>query len=265
MEMPHEFDDPNATIASIISALKAKAIDVPFASNKLKSGSGDQCLFVLDKLTEMALENANFHFSKIEVMEEAVVENSEDSIQVDEAEILADQLEEEEDVALAEDEDDDDEHHIVRLSDANVASRDQLYANELHEVPLKEILHNFTDANTMTAELRRVIPQLKVTIRSNLKDWRMHAEQIQKYEESINDQFKEIKPYLVQNVEEITQSMERIQSREAHLNTQFDGLLQIYRVRQNELAAIGEQYRESSGTLNSRAETLNNLNKELTK
>ncbi|KAI1728392.1 intra-flagellar transport protein 57 domain-containing protein [Ditylenchus destructor] len=260
LEMPHEFDDPNMTISNILGALKTKAIDIPFSPNKLKSGSGEQCLYILDKLTLMAVAKVNFLFSKIEMSEELLEGTDDGEEQVDEAEITTDQLEDEEEVAVAEDEDDE-EAALVR--GLGFESREPLYANELDEEPLKEILHNFTDVNTMNAELNRVIPQLKITIRSNLKDWRMHAEQMQKYQNVIQDQFKEIQPYLRQSTEEIAQSTERIQSRENNLNDQFDSLLQVYRIRKNELAAISEQYRESSGTLNSRTETLNNLNGEI--
>lgn len=82
---------------------------------------------------------------------------------------------------------------------------------------------NAADLERMRDELKRVIPQLKITIRSNMKDWRMHAEQLQKLETTLGEQYAELKPFLLRNGEEIGQAMERIQSREQHLNVKFNG------------------------------------------
>lgn len=71
----------------------------------------------------------------------------------------------------------------------------------------------------------------------------MHAEQIYKFENIINEKFAEVGPFLVQTTSEIGHVTERIQSREMHLNTQYDDLLQTYRHKQNDLAAISEKYR----------------------
>ena len=71
----------------------------------------------------------------------------------------------------------------------------------------------------------------------------MHTEQIQKNADTVDEQLGEVRPYLERNVKEIAQALERIQSREYHLNEQFSGLLQTYRLKQNELALVSEQYR----------------------
>lgn len=61
----------------------------------------------------------------------------------------------------------------------------------------------------------------------------MHGEQINKYEQIVEEQFLEIRPYLNKNTEEIKNSVERIQMRENHLNEQFSGLLNTYRYTTN--------------------------------
>lgn len=75
-----------------------------------------------------------------------------------------------------------------------------------------------TDAGQMQEELKRVIPQLKVTVRANLKDWRMRIEQMAKNEKELLEHYAELKPFLTRTSEEIEQTMERITSREHHLN-----------------------------------------------
>jgi predicted nucleic acid-binding Zn-ribbon protein len=77
---------------------------------------------------------------------------------------------------------------------------------------------NIRHIELMEEELKRVTPQLKVTIRANLKNWRMHAEQMQKIETLLNEQYSEMKPFLLRTSDEISKAMERIQTREQHLN-----------------------------------------------
>jgi len=115
----------------------------------------------------------------------------------------------------------------------------------------------------MQRELQRVIPQLKVTIRSTNRDWRMHSEQVQRLERQLMGEFREARPVLEQQLEEASRAMERIASREQHLNEQFQPLLHTHRLRRNELAELQERYRESSGTLTARTDSLNAINREM--
>jgi hypothetical protein len=46
----------------------------------------------------------------------------------------------------------------------------------------------------------------------------MHAEQMQKIETLLNEQYSEMKPFLLRTSDEISKAMERIQTREQHLN-----------------------------------------------
>ncbi|CAG9540310.1 unnamed protein product, partial [Cercopithifilaria johnstoni] len=57
---PHECDDPNGTISNILNALQSKNISITFPSNKLKTGAGEQCLYVLDTLADLALITSKF-------------------------------------------------------------------------------------------------------------------------------------------------------------------------------------------------------------
>lgn len=59
-----QFDDPNGTISNILDALRSKDIPVTFAPNKLKIGAGEQCLYVLDKLADLALIANQFSWIK---------------------------------------------------------------------------------------------------------------------------------------------------------------------------------------------------------
>lgn len=257
MEMPHEFDDPNETIARILDAIRSKGIDVNFPPNKLKSGAGPQCLYILLHLTGIALEQSGFQFGVIQPVEEPSTEEDTSSEQhLQQSELTADQFDEE--VEFAEDEDE----PLAEATDLGMDS------NGLLDVDVNEKIKgimssNAIDSHKMQHELKRVIPQLKITIRANQKDWRMHIEQMQKLETIMNQQYAEMTPILKKTSDEIEQAMEKIHTREQHLNDQFVSLLQLDRSKQNELAAISEQYKENSGLLNSRTEELNTLNGEI--
>uniref|UniRef100_A0A915M6V5 Uncharacterized protein n=2 Tax=Meloidogyne incognita group TaxID=654580 RepID=A0A915M6V5_MELJA len=82
-------------------------------------------------------------------------------------------------------------------------------------------------------------------------------------EAALSEQYAELHPILTSMDKEINDAMERISLREQNLNEQFSGLLNIYRTKKNELAAISEHYKESSVTLNSKTETLKNVNEEI--
>uniref|UniRef100_A0A1I8ETU9 Uncharacterized protein n=1 Tax=Wuchereria bancrofti TaxID=6293 RepID=A0A1I8ETU9_WUCBA len=68
--IPQEFDDPNGTILSILSALRSKNVSIAFAPNKLKTGAGEQCLYVLDKLADFALIAGQFCWTKADPVPE---------------------------------------------------------------------------------------------------------------------------------------------------------------------------------------------------
>ncbi|KAF7639827.1 hypothetical protein Mgra_00000747 [Meloidogyne graminicola] len=261
MEMPHEFEDPNATISRILNSLKEEKefnnINIP--ANKLKSGAGKQCVLLLFHLTAIALERSGFQYG---IMQQE--ENEEENIQLDEnqvdnAELTTDQFDD--DIELAEDEDN------PIMEDFDVINNDDLETNDILQIndPLKMIMQNGTTASldSMKEELERVIPQLRITIRGNQKDWQIRAEQIAKMETGLCEQYEELYPILTTMDKEITDAMERIFLREQNLNEQFANLLNIYRIKKNELAATSEHYKENSVTLNSKTETLRNINEEI--
>ncbi|KAH7726940.1 huntingtin-interacting protein-1 protein interactor [Aphelenchoides avenae] len=243
ISIPQEFDDPNMTISNIIDALKSKDIDCEYTPSRLRSGSGEACLYVLDKLSAAALEYCGFQFDRPKPVEKPA-EDEEGEEHVDEAEITADQFDDEE-APLAEDEDD--AALTIDMDGPAAAVEDVLDGSDLH-APLQGIMQTFNEPQTLKAEVER--------------DWRMHMEQIQKLEGAIKEQFDEVRPYLAHVSQEIAQSMERVESRERNLNQQLDHLLQQYRTAQNAFAEVRERYREASGGINSRNETLEKLNEE---
>ena len=84
---------------------------------------------------------------------------------------------------------------------------------------------NDTQIPQFRAEVERAVPQLKITIRSDAKDWRSHIDQMNKQLQSIKTHFLQAKPFLLETQKEIIDSTQRIEARERHINQQLSTLL----------------------------------------
>lgn len=155
---PQEHDDPNATVSNILSELRALGVRVDFPPSKLKGGSGEQVCYVLDRLAEEALKKKHFAFKRPTYPTETT---EEESVVEDDAELTLSKVEEE----LTEEPEDQDETAI----DLEV-----LKSRTSHNEPDQSgkpavILESTVDAAEWNLEVERVLPQLKVTIRTDLK------------------------------------------------------------------------------------------------
>ncbi|XP_077677132.1 intraflagellar transport protein 57 homolog isoform X5 [Eretmochelys imbricata] len=157
-EQPQEYDDPNATISNILSELRSFGRSVDFPPSKLKAGYGEQACYVLDCLAEEALKHTDFSWKRPAYPTE---ELEEEAITEDDAELTLNKLEEE----IEEEETDNEENFI----DLNVLKA-QTYRSDMNEsTKQEEILESTTDAAEWNLEVERVLPQLKVTIRTDNK------------------------------------------------------------------------------------------------
>uniref|UniRef100_A0A8R1EAG3 Uncharacterized protein n=1 Tax=Caenorhabditis japonica TaxID=281687 RepID=A0A8R1EAG3_CAEJA len=53
-----------------------------------------------------------------------------------------------------------------------------------------------TDAITWKQEVERVAPQLKITLRQDAKDWRLHLEQMISMHKNLDEKVEDVSPYL---------------------------------------------------------------------
>uniref|UniRef100_A0A915CDG5 Intraflagellar transport protein 57 homolog n=2 Tax=Parascaris univalens TaxID=6257 RepID=A0A915CDG5_PARUN len=251
--MPQEFDDPNATISNILSELRNHQVPVDFPPSKLKSGSGEHCLYVLDQLSDLALIAETFAWNRAQPVAE---DDEEIGICADEAEITAEEFNEEEDIAIAED---DDNGILMDLQSAPIPGLEKIEENK----PLDGILHSETDVNSWKLEVERMTPQLKITIRQDAKDWRMHLEQMQTYRSSVGELMNATWPPLDSMSKELEKNLERIAMREKHLNSQLEGLLNQLRSVRDKMAESKEKYKEASGGIMERTQTLQRVSDEI--
>ncbi|XP_037691089.1 intraflagellar transport protein 57 homolog isoform X2 [Choloepus didactylus] len=181
-EQPQEYDDPNATISNILSELRSFGRTADFPPSKLKSGYGEHVCYVLDCLAEETLKYIGFTWKRPTYPLE---ELEEETVPEDDAELTLNKVDEE----FVEEETDNEENFI----DLNVLKA-QTYRLDMNESAKQEdILESTTDASEWSLEVERVLPQLKVTIRTDNKDWRIHVDQMHQHKSGIEAALKETK------------------------------------------------------------------------
>nr|XP_027217532.1 intraflagellar transport protein 57 homolog [Penaeus vannamei] len=254
MEPPQEYDDPNSTVSSILDHLRQLGVTVDFPPSKLKAGFGEHVIFVLDRLADFALKTASFAWKK-PVYPTEDTGGDEGDVE-DEAELTLDKVEEE---MMAEFEDEEEEEeNIMHMDDLK-----DLTKQKDGDAWPDEILHSNTTSEEWRLELERVLPQLKVTIRTDNRDWRSHIEQMHEHRSKIDETLNFTQKQLDGLHSEITRSLEKIHSREKYLNGQLEPLLLEYRNLQNVAAESREQYRQVSGRLVEKSHELAQISDEL--
>lgn len=113
---PQEFDDPNVVISKIIKSLNEMDIATDFQSNKLISGAGPICVYVLDALASKVLKISTIQMLKPQIK---VEENSSLDIIENDSEIILEKLDEQ---SVVESESDD-ERERNSIYDLNLNDR----------------------------------------------------------------------------------------------------------------------------------------------
>ncbi|KAJ4443521.1 intraflagellar transport protein 57 homolog [Periplaneta americana] len=253
-EQPQEYDDPNSTISSILDSLREIGVNVDFPPNRLKQGYGEQAVDVLDNLVNAALKNASFSWNKPQPVAE--VEEDDEELE-DESELLLEKVEEEM-AAEFSDEEEETLLHIDDLQNMRIGNKNLADAQKPDD-----ILESTTDIDGWKLELERVLPQLKVTIKTDARDWRSHLEQMQKHRSGIDEALATTKGQLDKLHTDISHTLEKIGSREKYLNSQLEPMLIQYRALQDEFARLSEHYREVSGGVTERSRILAQVTEEL--
>ncbi|KAJ8316077.1 hypothetical protein KUTeg_006091 [Tegillarca granosa] len=156
-EQPQEYDDPNATVSSILDEVKKFGHSIDFPPSRLKQGCGEHCIYVLDRLSDEALKHTGFRWNRPDYPEE----------ELDEEQVIEDDSE----LTLGEV-----EKTMMQIQEGSKP---------------EEILESTTDAADWKLEVERVLPQLKVTIRPDNKDWRIHVDQMHQHKDGIESALTE--------------------------------------------------------------------------
>uniref|UniRef100_A0A8C4T0V6 Intraflagellar transport protein 57 homolog n=1 Tax=Erpetoichthys calabaricus TaxID=27687 RepID=A0A8C4T0V6_ERPCA len=168
----------------------------------------------------------------------------------DDAELTLEKLEEE---IAQEDPDDYEDENVIGIE----ALKERSHKSELMESSKPdEILESSTDATEWNLEVERVLPQLKVTIRTDNKDWRIHVDQMHQHKDGIESSLKDTKTYLNKLQDEISKTLEKVASREKYINNQVKDLIQEYRGAQSYLGEAKDRYQQVSGGVTERTRAL---------
>eukprot|EP00794_Sanderia_malayensis_P010785 gene10785-11939_t len=253
LERPQEYDDPNATLSTILGEARKLGISADFPPSKLKTGNGEHVIYLLDKLSDEALKAQRFSWKKPRHEDE---EEEDEVVVEDDAELTIDKLNDE----LAEEIDEvDDEESYLGLADL----KQQSYGIDRVESKPESMLQSNTDSAEWKLELERVLPMLKVHIRTDNKDWRNHYEQMKQYSDGITTTLTDTKGQLDKLHHEISKTLEKISSREKYINNQLEHLIQEYRSNQDQLAETKERYKQSSGGVTELTQKLAQITDEL--
>ena len=251
-EHPQESDDPNSTIALMLDHLRDLNVPVEFPPNKLKQGSGEHAIYVLDNLADEALKTQKFQWKKVEIPPDEP--NDEPDIEDDDAELILEKVEEEM-MAECDDEDED----ILHVDDIT-----KLYGQDFIETnKLDDILESKTNREDWQLELERVLPQLKVTIKTDSRDWRSHIDQMKQLRTNIAANLTGTRSQLDKLHVDITNTLDKVKTRELYLNRQLEPILREYQRLQEEQSKVKEQYRDVSGGVTERTRVFNKLSEEL--
>lgn len=115
-EPPQEFDDPNVIISKIIKSLNDMDIATDFQSNKLISGAGPICVYVLDCLATKVLKLSTLQVQKPQIKME---ENSSLDIIENDSEIILEKLDDQ----LGIESESDDERERNSMYDLNIMDK----------------------------------------------------------------------------------------------------------------------------------------------
>ncbi|XP_068124561.1 intraflagellar transport protein 57 homolog isoform X1 [Hyperolius riggenbachi] len=281
-EEPQEYDDPNATISKILTELRSFGGTADFPPSKLKAGYGEQVCYVLDFLSEEVLKHASFNWKKPTYPSE---KTDEEVVLEDDAELTLNKFEEE----IVEEESDNDDEHLMDLTALKTQSNTLVAASAIQTcgtsdfIPFipgllsvggvslgetskpEEILESKTDATEWYLEVERVLPQLKVTVRADNKDWRVHVDQMHQHKDGIETSLRETKGYLDKLHNEVSKTLEKVASREKYINNQLDPLVQEYRAAQAQLSELKEQYQQVTTKVTEKTRVLSEITEELEK
>ena len=92
-----------------------------------------------------------------------------------------------------------------------------------------DIMEARGDAEAWRLEVERVAPSLKVTVRTETRDWRSNLEQIHQHRKNIESCMESARTGLGQLQKEIKETLEKVGSRERHINIQLESQLTNYR------------------------------------
>lgn len=183
----HGFKNPIHEYCDLIFFFHFQDVPVDFTPNKLIRGAGPNCIFVLDTLATHSLKIIKLSCQRLHIAQEDEIAN--DYLE-DNAEIILEKIEDEQNEVLSDDSSELDlnqnslrqwgrkKHHRNLAENENISGG---VGNSLHATD------KLTDQQTWRLEFEQVMPQLKVYVKSDVRDWRAHMNQMEMLKNNITD------------------------------------------------------------------------------
>lgn len=184
----------------------------------------------MDSLANQALNKVGYKYKTVVPPHEP--EDEVEDIEED-AEIILDKVEEE---MLAYYSDESDDENVFHISDLPTKKQERNF----------ELTSGNVDEESWKLELERVLPQLKVTVRSDGHDWRSHLDQMKNLRNTMEESFGGTKNQLEKMHKDISTALDKIANREKYLNRDLEPVLEEYRLLQDQLSKVKDTYKSIS-------------------
>eukprot|EP00055_Hartaetosiga_balthica_P014701 m.82362 g.82362 ORF g.82362 m.82362 type:complete len:425 (-) comp8666_c0_seq5:1739-3013(-) len=249
---PEQYDDPSTILSTATSQLKNAGIPNEFSQSTLRQGFGEEICHILNLAAQKALKSKHWAWAapvhKHEEFQQE--EDAGDAVEVTSSAEGGNDEEIEEEADF--DEDDQDFIDVDATKDVSHVTTEKA-----------AILESHITNTEWKVEVERVLPQLKVHIRNDTKDWRNHLAQMKENTSTVEGALGDTKGYLSQLGQEIEKTLAKIGSREKYINGQLESLITEYRQNQDSYAMTKERYKEASKTVTEFSQQLAALTAEL--
>lgn len=176
-DQPQEFDDPTVLVSKIVKILQDLDISTDFSTNKLMQGAGFICCYIIDSLTNHALKINMAKLQRFEMKEEE--DESQPELIENTNEIILENFDDAEYIRSDDEMDDRDDDDL--LMNKGTTLRD-LSAEKKDGKPKNSLL----TGDLWKLEVERVLPQLKIVVKPDMKEWRTRWEQMKQCIENID-------------------------------------------------------------------------------
>lgn len=258
---PREFGDPNVTISTILDLIRDASTErIDFPANRLKQGWGSEVIWLLTLLADISLKHIPPNSSSITVKGLHSIDTDADphTSHENDPEISFD-----EHFNLMEEEEDEEEETSMNDYQALVTSR----TKDPEAMGMEEGMSLLSDTDTAAwmQEVDRVLPQLRVVVRSGdvKSDWRLRVAQLESSRKEMEQQFSGTTVSLDRLTQEIGKKVEKIWQREKYLQTQFEPVINEYVSLKSQLSQLADKYAEASKGVTEKSAMLSEISEEL--
>ena len=251
----NEFDDPNTIAGTIVDHLKRIGCPLDVSASRLRPGSGEAVVLVLDYMSALALQHSGFTvltpvYGTADALAASDAPRPGDSGEVDEdgGDAVLDTVEDDAPV--------DDE-------DTAVSSLNDPFASIASSAPLPPPPSSI-DPSQWLLEYETAAPLLRAHPASlSTKEWRAHHDSAVKHAQLLSASFDGARTELERLSSVLRAAVERVQAKEKLLNKEHEALVQEMRAMQTDQEAVSAEYAKASEELSAMSRRLKAATEEV--